>query len=237
MVIKMNMKKILTTVAFIMPFALLSCSLDNFDAPDAAISGGFYDDVTGELILQDIVNGTKIKYEEYGYSNPEQQNMVVKNDGTYRNSKIFSGTYDFYFEESNFIPPVRLIGYEIHKGENTLDFHVQPYIRITGALIRKEGNKIVARFNVSPTTSNYQVKEVGLFAHSDYAVGADLSTVRTKANVNAVIEDSQSYTLEINLDDNSDNLKPGKSYYFRVGALIDAAGAKYNYAKTVKITI
>ena len=59
------MKKILTTVAFIMPFALLSCSLDNFDAPDAAISGGFYDDVTGELILQDIVNGTKIKYEEY----------------------------------------------------------------------------------------------------------------------------------------------------------------------------
>ncbi len=218
-------------------FLAAGCSLDNFDGPDAAIEGAFYDDETGELVQQDIVGGTKIRYEENGWDNPEQQTMVVKNDGTYRNSKMFSGTYDFYFQECNFIPPVRLIGHEIKKGENRLDFKVQPYIRIKGAVIRREGNKIVAKFHIQPTVSGYQVESVGLFAHSDYAVGAELSTVKVQAGVNAVVEGIQSYTLEIDLDSNASALKAGHSYYFRVGAKIKTAGAKYNYAQAVKLTI
>ncbi len=217
--------------------SVCSCTLDNFDGPDASIEGAFYDDETGELVQQEIVNGTKIRYEENGWDNPEQQTMVVRNDGTYRNTKMFSGHYDFYFQECNFIPPVRLIGHEIKKGNNRLDFKVQPYIRIRGAVIRREGDKIVAKFHIQPTVSGYQVESIGLFAHSDYAVGAELSTVKVQASLNTVIDGIATYTLEIDLGANKDKLKSGHDYYFRVGAKIKTAGARYNYAKAVKLTI
>ena len=231
--------KRLATLLLVLPLAmtLASCSLDNFDGPDASIEGAFYDDETGELVQQEIINGTKIRYEENGWDNPEQQTMVVRNDGTYRNTKMFSGSYDFYFQECNFIPPVRLIGHEIKKGKNRLDFKVQPYIRIRGAVISKEGNKIVAKFHVQPTVKGYQVESIGLFAHSDEAVGAELSSVKILNGVNATINGMESYTLEIDLDTNRNKLEAGQSYWFRVGAKIKTAGARYNYAKAVKITV
>ena len=43
--------------------------------------------------------------------------------------------------------------------------------------------------------------------------------------------------LEIDLPSNITFLKPGGKYYFRVGALIDAAQAKLNYAPAVRIEI
>ena len=67
-----------------------SCELDNFDGPDAIIKGSFYDNETGKLIEQDIINGTKIKYIELGWTNPEIQQMVVKCDGSYQNKLMFS---------------------------------------------------------------------------------------------------------------------------------------------------
>ena len=47
----------------------------------------------------------------------------------------------------------------------------------------------------------------------------------------------ESYTLEIDLDTNRNKLEAGQSYWFRVGAKIKTAGARYNYAKAVKITV
>jgi len=214
-----------------------SCELDNFDGPDAIIKGSFYDNETGKLIEQDIINGTKIKYIELGWTNPEIQQMVVKCDGSYQNKLMFSGKYDFYFEESNFIPPARLSDYSINKGSNTLDFIVQPYIRITGSVIKKDGNYIVAKFTVAPTVLT-NVESIGLFAHSDYAVGNELKLTESKIVINSLITGSKSYTLQIDLtSSDATKLIAGKTYYFRVGARISIAGAKYNYAPAVQITI
>lgn len=223
--------------AFILA-ATASCSLDNYDQPDAAIRGSFYDDETGELIQQDIINGTKIRYVELGYTNPAQQSMVVKCDGTYQNKLMFSGKYDFYFEESNFVPPIRISGRTINKGDNKLDFEVQPYIRVTGAVIRQEGRKIVGRFTIAPTVDS-KVEYIGLFCHPDYAVGHELSFAKHEMKIDATVTGTKNYTLEIDLDnsDQSDKLKSGDTYYLRVGAKINATGSKYNYAPAVKLTV
>lgn len=223
--------------AFILT-AMASCSLDNYDRPDAAIRGSFYDDQTGELIQQDIINGTKIRYVELGYSNPAQQSMVVKCDGTYQNKLMFSGKYDFYFEESNFVPPVRISGHIIKKGDNTLDFHVQPYIRVKEAVIRQEGRKIVGSFIIEPTVDS-KVEYIGLFCHPDYAVGRELNFAKHEIKIDATVTGSKNYTLEIDLDDDSQSgkLKSGETYYLRVGAKINATGSKYNYAPAVTLTI
>lgn len=113
--------------------------------PNAQIYGEVRDSKTGALIQQDI-NGTKIMYEELGFENPDRQQMIFKVSGEYRNNLMFAAKYDIYFEESNFVIPDRLEGYEIKRGENRLDFEVQPYIRISNASIRKEGSEIRGDF-------------------------------------------------------------------------------------------
>ena len=231
------MKQIKYFILFSLLISMYSCELDNFDAPDATIKGNFYDNETGKLIEQDIINGTKIKYIELGWENPEIQQMVLKCDGTYQNKLMFSGNYDFYFEESNFVPPVRISEYAIKKGDNTLDFTVQPYIRITGSVIKKEGNYIVAKFTIAPSVLT-NVESIGLFAHSDYAVGNELKLAESKIIINSLVSGSKSYTLQIDTTSGDGaKLEKGKTYYFRVGARINIAGAKYNYAPSLQITI
>lgn len=102
--------------AVILSASLVSCELDNYDGPNAQIYGEVRDSKTGALIQQDI-NGTKIMYEELGFENPDRQQMIFKVSGEYRNNLMFAAKYDIYFEESNFVIPDRLEGYEIKRGE------------------------------------------------------------------------------------------------------------------------
>lgn len=220
-----------------MGLVLGSCELDqldNYDGPNATISGGIYDYQTGELVEQDIINGMQIEYVEHGFDNPQTQYMVVKNDGTYRNNLMFSGTYTIQPVRGNFVP-VEAQEIEV-SGDTRHDFEVQPYIRVRNVEIQKEENKIVATFNLEQTVTN-PVRRIGLFAHEQVNVGEPLNLVSSVVNVNAVTNDVTRYRLEINLDAHSSQLQNGKEYYFRVGALIDAPEAKYNYAPAVRIAI
>lgn len=63
------MKKIFVKTLFIAMSALIlhSCELDNYDGPDATLSGRIIDKETGELVEQDIIRGTQIEFIEHGY--------------------------------------------------------------------------------------------------------------------------------------------------------------------------
>jgi hypothetical protein len=232
------MKSIKTlSIALLSLFLLGGCELnelDNYDGPNASINGGIYDQETGELIQQDIINGMQIEYTEHGYDNPQIQYVVVKNDGTYRNNLMFAGTYTIRPVRGNFVP---VESEEIVvKGNTVKNFEVQPYIRVRNVQIEKQENKVVATFNLDQTVTN-KVSRIGLFAHQEPNVGAPLNAVASVVNFNQVSNDVTQYRLEINLEANSGNLKPGNKYYFRVGALIDAPEAKYNYAPPVLLEI
>ncbi len=227
-----RISQILMTGAFL-AITSVSCELDNYGGPDAAIYGSVKDVQGGALIEQDVDNGSKIIYKELGYRNPEEQNMIFKVNGEYRNNLIFEGKYDIYFNESNFIKPDTLKAYTIQEGENKLDFTVQPYIRVSNVSITKSGNEIVATFTITPTVTN-NVKQIGLFGHIDHVVGNQFALQKTTQNINAASKDVPvTYTLRLG----TSGFKTGTEYYFRVGALIDVSNAKYNYAPSVKIII
>ena len=210
-----------------------SCELDNYPGPDAQIYGEVRDAETGELIQQDLSGGSIIRYIEHGYENPDQQSMNFKVDGTYRNNMMFSGTYDFYFEESNFQIQERLTDYKIKKGENRLDFEVIPYIRITDVSITRNGDKIVASFKVTPTVDN-NVRQIGLFGHPDFIVGNQYALDRVTRDINESFNgQTREYTLELG----TGAFSSGEPCYFRVGAIIDVANSKYNYAPAVTIDL
>lgn len=240
-----------TAVAIVaMSASFASCELDNYDGPDATISGAVKDVKTNDLIEQDISEGSVIRYEEQGFENPDKQQMIFKVNGEYRNDLIFSGTYDIYFEQSNFVIPERIVGYKIKPGDNKLDFIVQPYIRISNvsfkSIIKDIENKkedgtieikkvpyMTATFTVTPTVDS-KVAKVGFFCHIDYIVGDRYAEARAEQNVNESFKDQpKSYTLEFD----ASKLKAGEKYFFRVGARIDVPNAKYNYAPAKRLKI
>ena len=60
--IKLNMIWMMVSL-----IAFMSCELDNYDMPNAALFGSIVDAETGELLEQDIINGTQIEYIELGF--------------------------------------------------------------------------------------------------------------------------------------------------------------------------
>lgn len=230
------MKKIIFYLAACFAIVLVNgCELakvDNYKVPDASIYGGIYDIETGALVEQDIIRGTQIEYVEDKYDNPQTQYLVVQNDGTYRNDLMFSNTYTIRPVRGNFTE-VPKMGVDV-KGETKVDFKVQPYIRIKNAKIEKVGNKIVATFNLDQTVEN-KVSRIGLFAHPEKNVGDPLNIVSAQMTIDSVTNETMQYRLEIDLDANKDKLKAGNEYFFRVGALINAPEAKFNYAPAVRI--
>lgn len=216
---------------------LASCNLnevDNYPGPNASIAGGIYDKETGQLIEQDIIRGAQIEYVEQGFSNPEVQYMVFKNDGTYQNKLMFANSYTIRPVRGNFVPlaeeKIIVTGDMIH------DFKAQPYIRIKNTSISQQGDKVVGSFQIQSTVAN-PVKRVSLFVHTEANVGDPLNLIATGMDINAQTEETTLYKLEIDLGAYAAKLKKGSAYYFRIGALIDAAEAKYNYAPAQRITI
>jgi hypothetical protein len=222
------------SILFLAIIALASCKKDNYDAPNAGLSGNFFDAATHELVQMDIIRGTQIEFIEHGYANPQSQYMIVKNDGTYANTLMFANTYTIKMREPNFIPiPEQEI---VVNGQTKLDFQVTPYIRVKDVSIVKNGTKIVATFKLQQNVIN-NVSKIGLYAHSDSRVGEPMRAVSKEQSIGAVTNPATVYTLEIDVTAYPNELKAGNNYYFRVGAFIDIGGTKPNYAPAVKLGI
>ncbi len=233
------MNKIYSRLAtVILSLALLSaCNLseiDNYDGPNAEIHGSIYDVETGELVEQDIIRGMQIEYIEHGFSNPETQYQVVKNDGTFQNKMMFAGTYTMKPTRGNFVVPDP---FDVQvKGKTEVNIKVQPYIRIKDGKIEKENDKIIATFRLEQTIDS-DVRNVAFFAHKEANVGDPLEKViAVKQEINAVTSPITVYRIEIDPSQYSE-MKVGTEYYFRIGALMNATEAKYNYLPAVRIKI
>src|SRR5690606_35059602 len=213
---------------------LSACELDNYPGPTASLSGTIIDDETGEPVQQDIIRGTVIELTEHGYDPVQPQYLIIKNDGSYENSRLFANTYTVQPVRGNFIA---VEPQEVAIKENTkLDFHVIPYIRVKDVSIEKAGTIIKATFRLEQTVPNNIVK-IGLYAHPDPHVGEPMAIARTEQELHRPVSDDELFTLELDPAAHTEFLKQGNTYFFRVGALIDVGEAKFNYEAAVAIAI
>lgn len=230
------MKKIkLSLIAMVIATAgiLASCELDNYEAPNAELSGSFIDEETQELVQQDIIRGTEIRLTEHGYDPVANQFLNAKPDGTYVDKLIFANTYTVQPERGNFLPVEEQE--IVIEGKTKLDFLVTPYIRINDVSIDKNGSKIVATFKLQQNVEN-NISTIGLYGHPDPIAGQPIRTVAAEMAINAVVNPDQTFTLEIDIDANT-SLEEGDQYFFRVGAVIDIPESKFNYAPAVRLSI
>ena len=228
--------QIFATLALMLPSAA-ACSLfqlDTYQDPDATLYGSIIDAATGELLPSDIVNGTTIKLIEHGYADPTPTYLVVKNDGSYRNTRLFEGTYTVQPDKRNFLP---VDAQEIQiSGETRLDFSVTPYIRFRNVSITQEANTVLATFCLEPTTLD-AVEEVALFASDQASVGSTVHSVSKIKTVGTGVLPTREFKISIDVSDNSSYFRENKEYYFRLGARSSYSGALYNYAPAVKLNI
>ena len=232
------MKRIIIYSLVLMTQAFSSCKVDNYDAPNASLTGTIIDSVTNKPIQQDLLLGSVIDYIEQGYANPQTQSLRFHVDGTYANLTMFSGNYTVQAVRGNFQKTgkedITISGKTLH------NFLTLPYLRIIEPVIQKsaDGTKIVATFKIDNVV-DANIKSIGLFADFTSSVGSTLTNngktilpVGNKGNASTV------YTIELKIADMPKVVKwVGNDYYFRVGALADVAEAKYNYETAVKIGI
>lgn len=245
------MKNILKILVLPLVISLLaiSCEIDNYDGPDASISGRFLDNVTGELVGTDISNGNSIGAYELGWASEARQTWAIKNSGEYTNNLVFAGTYRLELNNGNFYPFV-VNDFVIEKGSNTYDFTVTPFIRIKNPEIRYDAaTKIVtATFNLEAGGTDVKLNEIRLFAFTDHWVGnyvkfaiasADCYKRASNNLVSATISGDK-YTLSMNVADNASLFKYTRNYYFRIGALATVSGVgtvRHNYSPLTVINI
>ncbi|WP_158861127.1 DUF3823 domain-containing protein [Lunatibacter salilacus] len=216
-----------------------SCVIDNYDQPNAELYGTFIDEGTNQPLAQDIINGTVIEIIEHGWVENQTnvtQTLVSTGDGTYRNSQIFSGQYLVRAVRGNFHDIAPIDTMEI-KGRTKLDFLVTPYLRIIEPSIERNGNLVTATFKIEQT-STQDVARIGLYVHPNPNVGNPMTlTSRVESTLNRTTDTQETFTLTIDLSNNTNTLLPGRPYYFRIGALSSAGSAKFNYGPAVRITI
>ena len=137
------MKKILKYFSLItVSLVLVSCEIDNYDGPDAQLEGRIIVKGTGDpnfdgKNLQTTQGGGNmtIRMIETSWTKSESvtaRDINVMQDGTYRNLKLFSGSYKIYPYNGPFYPYTEdeYKDVQLVKGNTSLDMEVMPYLNV-----------------------------------------------------------------------------------------------------------
>ena len=236
-------------------FGLASCMQDdNFAAPAASIHGNIIDVTTGQPLLTD--NGdVHVRIWEMSYSAaPTPQDLNVKIDGSYENTKLFAGTYNMLPYDGSWWPCDTT--YDVPIGDNNnvaVDFQVMPYLKIkdfTCTLVESTDTAAMdtivmsGRLFAPKTQGMPQVVSVRPFLsinhfcgganHIDYYYSNDfLYNLRTAwANLGDMDtgEGKTVYTFKC-------PVKRGYHYWCRMGANVNDTFQKYNYSDIIDIDV
>lgn len=258
----MNMKKIIYILSILVLAS--SCSLfelDNYDEPNAGISGNIIDAQTKENLAVECKFGNVfggvymgapsegyISVYEKGWDFESAQYWHLMNDGTYRHAKIFAGEYRMEANANNFYP-ISKDNVVINEGENQLDWEVVPYVRIIDPKVEYTGGKFVATFKCAfgDASKANKIVNARLLCYPDTFVGVycNYCSQDPGATSKDVVVDGKTVntlTIDPTLSVNQTEFKyDGKYHYFRIAVCAEGngynTGRHYNYCQTIKILL
>lgn len=247
------MKKIkyIFLLSCIVSLIAASCEIDNYEGPNATISGKFLDSETGELVGTDIVDGNAFGVYELGWTTEAKQTWSIMNSGEYANNLVFAATYRLEFTNCNFYP-FTINDFVVTEGANTHDFEVTPYLRIVNPSITYNATTqtVDATFNLEAGGNDVTLREIRLFAFTDQWVGNYVKFAITGNDCykkvsdgsisSATVDGATQYQLSIDVAGNPTLFKYTRNYYFRIGALANVPNVgtiRYNYSPLVSLNI
>jgi len=223
-----------------------SCmEIDNFDAPSAKIEGRLIDKTTGNNMLVDQ-GDNHIRIWERSYStNPTPQDLAVKMDGTYKNTKLFSGTYDMLPLDGAYWPNDTTYNVAIGKRGKVQDFEVTPYLHVVDFTAELSGTTLTMSCKLqAPVTENLpMVMEIrpflslnqycGAANHIDYYYTDDYRiSVRKAWSKIGDTEGNGTETYSVSMQ-----VKPGYHYWTRMGVQVNNNYKNWNYSEIKEIIV
>lgn len=236
------MKKIFSILTCALTvLSIASCDwfmLDNQDGYNASVYGKFVDK-TGAPVYQEQGGAFNIYEKVSGgqayigrdWNQETSQSWTMKSNGTYVNRLVFAGDYYMKSLNANFVADAQ--DFQLKKGENEVNFTVNPYVRITDVNISVQGDKYVATCKVTsdlPEATVNNIGQVRFCCFSDRFVSNAQNNISDKDAASIVTnvdpKGGQTITLTINTKDpnNSYEFQYKKPHYVRIAAL----GAHYS---------
>ena len=233
---------------------------DNYEYPNASVTGEIIDSLTKERIQQDVFGGSYIQYYQQNFGPVEEaQNFQLKYDGTWTNTQVFAGDYYFIPQNKNFICAQDTIkNCKFTKGENThFVIEGRPLHKIYDVDIHidDETNELVAAasfytdlYLLTPTQDVFAYWTDNMTVYIDPApyVGEFYNRFKVKEQVSWPIVGDYRKEIRVSLDnpDLVKEIKRGEKYYVRIGVQTfgdSSRGAEfqglapYNFCEAVRI--
>ena len=162
-------------VLFLITIIAVSCEMDNYDGPDATIQGVIYDATTNKPLQVEHGSGI-LRLRELSWAKGDtlayigNQTLSVMQDGTYKNTKWFSGEYLMLPYNGPFFPyddkykDLDDAGELVTvKGVTTKDFTVTPFLTLEWVekpvLLSDKRIRCVVRFKRNQKTG-YEMPDV-----------------------------------------------------------------------------
>ncbi|MEN6353879.1 MAG: DUF3823 domain-containing protein [Bacteroidales bacterium] len=221
----MKMKNVI--YLFLIIISVASCSIDNYDAPSATLSGKVLDSSTNNMIENGGVNsGTIIQIFEGNSKQPILSQSYP--DGHFVNAALFPGDYRL-FAVGAFKMVEDTMDITINKNTE-IDIKVNPNVRLTASIV-----------NSTSTTATVKVDYVKVFADQTLnQIAVAWSTINnpnlyTFAGGGQITENVSSQGLTSgSMNFTITGLTAGTKYFIRAAARTNAAGNYYNYSTTIK---
>jgi len=210
---------------------VVSCDwfeLDNQEGYNAKVQGKIIDAKTGQPVQSE--QGNYLVVVEKGWDAEENQGWRIKNDGTYRNDLVFAGEYEMKtMSVGNFQSDPQ--AFTLNKGDNTVDFKVNPFCRILNPSVTFDSasKKIKASFSVEngiPEVNN--IGKAYLCVYPDRFVRVGYNNCGSDPGALAINIDPASgktITLEVDMNNpaNATEFQYDRPHYIRIAAV----GAHY----------
>jgi hypothetical protein len=211
---------------------------DNYDAPEASFEGNLVDQASKNNI-QTATGNVTIRLEQLNWSGtPAPQDIPVKMDGTFKNSKLFKGHYRVSIKGGAFwaMPPVEL---DIDKGTK-YDFSLTPYLYITNFTHKLDSTTLTLRFNMqAPMAGMPSITEIQPYVNTTEMVGPGAS-IRDFSEVYKVTVEKE--WADMSPADRSPefvipNLIRGRTFFVRVGVRFNNDDKSSNLSEIIKIEV
>lgn len=207
--------------------SIISCSKDNYEGPNATLSGKVIDNVTNEMIENGGVNGGTIIQIFEGSS---KQPILAKSfpDGHFVNAAMFTGNYKLHG-----VGAFKMIQDTLSVTVNSstdVEIKVLPNVRLKATLQSVSGTTATIKVDYEKVFNDQVLNKLAVVWST--IDNPNLFTV-LKADQLTETVTSQNLTKG-SMNFTITNLVGGKTYYIRAAGLTNAPGNYYNYSKTIK---
>lgn len=221
-----NMRKSIV-IGLIVAITSVGCELDNYNMPELTLSGRIVDAGTGELVESGGINGGTI-IQLFEYNDTQPQNMATYPDGTFVNSRVFSGNYTYTAVGPFTLVNPERVSLEI-RGNMDIDIEVLPHVRVRITDVVVNGTSAIVKVAYEKVNNAQPLSRIGV-AWNTYQNPNILSVGAGK------FQEEQVESLELESGEREytiDGLVAGEINYIRAFARTNNPGNYYNYSPQI----